>query len=87
MLKALGGVVVRKSPIFAILLIAFHLLDEAVRAWFQGLPLSDAVTGLGGSLAGVVAYAATFFVVLILFYAFRETGRILGSAFPSIAAH
>src|SRR5271165_5237539 len=76
----LAWVVLRKSLIFAILLIAFHILEEAIRAWFQGQPLSDAVTGLGGSLAGVVAYGAIFFVVLIPFYAFQETGRILGSA-------
>jgi hypothetical protein len=78
--RALAWVVFRKSLIFAILMIAFHICEEAVRAWFKGLPLSDAVTSLGGSLAGVVAYGAIFFVVLIPFYAFQETGRILGSA-------
>jgi hypothetical protein len=78
--QALAWVVVRKSLIFAFLLIAFHILEEAVRAWFQGLPVSDAVTSLGGSLGGVVAYGAIFFVVLIPFYALQETGRVLGSA-------
>lgn len=77
--RALAWVVFRKSLIFAILLIVFHILEEAVRAWFEGKPLSDAVTGLGGSLAGVFAYGAIFLVVLIPFYAFQETGRILGS--------
>jgi hypothetical protein len=77
--RALAWIVFRKSLIFAILLIAFHILEEAIRGWFQGLPLSDAVTSLGGSLAGVLAYAAIFFVVLIPFYAFQETGRVLGS--------
>jgi hypothetical protein len=75
---ALAWVVLRKSLIFAILLVAFHILEEGIRAWFEGKPLSDAVTGLGGSLAGVAAYAAIFFVVLIPFYAFQETGRVLG---------
>jgi hypothetical protein len=75
----LAWVVVRKSLIFAILLVVFHILEEAIRAWFQGQPMSEALTGLGGSFAGVVAYAAIFFVVLIPFYAFQETGRILGS--------
>jgi len=74
----LAVVVLRKSLIFAILLIAFHILEEAVRAWLKGQPLSDAVTGLGGSLASVMAYAAIFFVVLIPFYAFQETARVLG---------
>jgi hypothetical protein len=77
--EALAWVVVRKSLIFAILLIAFHILEEIVRAWFNGLPVSDAVTSLGGSLGGVAAYGAIFFVVLTPFYALQETGRVLGS--------
>jgi hypothetical protein len=78
--QALAWVVVRKSLIFAILLIAFHIFEEAVRGWFKGLPVSDAMTSLGGSFGGVVAYGAIFFVVLIPFYALQETGRVLGSA-------
>ena len=77
--QALAWVVVRKSLIFALLLIAFHIAEEAIRGWFKGLPVSDAVTTLGGSLGGVVAYGAIFFVVLIPFYALQETGRVLGS--------
>jgi hypothetical protein len=78
--QALAWVVLRKALIFALLLIAFHIGEEAIRAWFKGLPASDAVTSLGGSVAGVIAYAAIFFVVLIPFYALQETGRVLGSA-------
>jgi hypothetical protein len=78
--NALAWVVLRKSLIFAILLVVFHILEEAIRAWFEGQPLSTAVTSLGGSLAGVMAYAAIFFVVLIPFYAFQETTRVLGGS-------
>jgi hypothetical protein len=76
---ALAWVVLRKALLFAVLLLAFHILEEAIRAWFEGKPLSDAVAGLGGSLAGVAATAAIFFVVLIPFYAFQETARVLGA--------
>jgi hypothetical protein len=76
---ALAWVVARKSLIFAILLIAFHILEEMIRAWFKGLPVSDAVASLGGTLGGVAAYGAIFFVVLIPFYALQEAGRVLGS--------
>jgi hypothetical protein len=77
--RPLARVVLRKSLIFAILLVVFHILEEAIRAWFEGQPVSAAVSGFGGSLAGVVAYAAIFAVVLIPFYAFQEAARVLGS--------
>lgn len=75
---ALAWVVMRKSLIFAALLVAFHLLEETIRAWIRGEPLSTAVAGFGGSLAGVATYAGIFFVVLIPFYAFQEMARLLG---------
>jgi hypothetical protein len=76
--QTLAYVVLRKALIFAVLLVVFHLLEEAVRAWFEGQPTSDALAGFGGSTAGVVSYAGIFFVVLIPFYAFQETARVLG---------
>jgi hypothetical protein len=77
--ESLAWVALRKSLLFGILLVAFHLLEEAIRAWFEGQPLSTAVTGFGGSLAGVATYGAIFFVVLIPFYIFQEAARVLGS--------
>ena len=75
---SLAWVVLRKSLIFAILLVAFHVLEEVIRAWFKSQPLSTVVTEFGGSLAGVAAFAAIFFVVLIPFYAYQEAARVLG---------
>lgn len=77
--QALAWIVLRKSLIFAVLLVAFHIFEEAARAWFEGRPLSSAVTGFGGSLAGVAAYGAIFFVTLIPFLAFQEVARVLGN--------
>ena len=57
---ALVWVVLGKSLIFTILLLAFHIAEEAIRAWFKGQPLSDTFADFGGSLPGLVAYAATF---------------------------
>jgi hypothetical protein len=70
--------VLGKSLIFAILLLAFHIAEEAIRAWFKGQPLSARFADLGGSLPGLVAYAAIFFVALIPFFAFQEAARVLG---------
>lgn len=76
--QSLAGIVLRRSLVFSLLLVAFHLLEEAVRAWFQGEPMSSAIDGAGGSLAGLAAYVAIFFVVLVPFYAFQEAARVLG---------
>jgi hypothetical protein len=76
--QALAWIVLRRSAIFAILLVAFHIAEEAARAWFEGRPLSTSVAGFGGSLAGAAAYGAIFFVMLIPFSAFQEAARALG---------
>jgi hypothetical protein len=76
--RALAWIVLRKSLIFAILLVAFHIVEEAIRAWVEGRPLSTAVTDFGGSPASVAAYGAIFFVTLIPFLAFEEAARALG---------
>ena len=75
---ALVCVVLGKSLIFAILLLAFHIAEEAIRGWFRGQPLSDSLADFGGSLPGFVAYAAIFFVALTPFFAFQEAARVLG---------
>jgi hypothetical protein len=47
-------------------LMLFHIGEEAVRAWFYGLPLSTAVADFGGGTwSGLLTYAAIFFVALI----------------------
>jgi hypothetical protein len=77
--RALVWVVFGKSLIFAILLLAFHIGEEAIRAWFVGQPLSAGFADFGGSLPSLVTNAAIFFVALIPFIAFQEVARVLGS--------
>jgi hypothetical protein len=67
-----------KSLIFAILLCSFHVAEEAIRAGFKGQPLSASFADFGGTLPGLVTYAAIFFVALIPFFAFQEAARVLG---------
>ena len=38
--RALMWIVLGKSLIFAVLLIAFHIAEDAIRAWFESQPLS-----------------------------------------------
>jgi hypothetical protein len=77
--RALVWVVLGKSLIFAILLLAFHVAEETIRAWFKGQPLSAGFADFGGSVPSLVSYAAIFFVALIPFFAFQEAARVLGS--------
>ena len=76
--RALIWIVLGKSLIFAILLVAFHIVEEAIRAWFKSQPLSAAFAHLGGTLSGLLTYAAIFFVALIPLFAFQEAARIFG---------
>jgi hypothetical protein len=71
--------VLGKSLTFAILLLAFHLVEDAIRAWFESKPLSQAFADLGGTLPGLLSYAAILFVALIPFFGFREVARTLGN--------
>lgn len=77
--RALLWIVLGKSLMFAILLIAFHIVEGAIRAWFESKPLSEGFTDFGGTLPGLLTYAGIFCVVLIPFFAFQETARILGA--------
>jgi hypothetical protein len=77
--RALVWVVLSKSLFFAILLLAFHIAEEAIRAWFVGRPLSASLADFGGSLGSLVTTAAIFFVALIPFFAFQEVARVLGA--------
>ena len=69
-----------KSLLFTIVLILFHIGEEAIRAWFKDLPLSTAVADFGGGTwLGLVTYAAIFFVALIPFFAMQEMAEVLGA--------
>ena len=78
--RILAWIVLGKSLIFAVVLIAFHIGEEAIRAWFEGKPLSDGAADFGGTLPGLLTYAAIFFIALIPFFAFQEVARVLGSS-------
>ena len=79
--QALAWFVLGKSLMFSIALILFHIAEEAIRAWFKGLPLSTSIEDFGGGTwLGLLTYAAIFFVVLIPFFAFQEVAEAVGSA-------
>ena len=76
--RALVWIVLGKSLLFTIVLILFHIGEEAIRAWFKDLPLSTAVADFGGGTwIGLLTYAAIFFVALIPFFVMQEMAEVL----------
>ena len=77
--RALIWVVLGKSFLFTVVLLLFHVVEEAIRAWFKDLPLSSAVSDFGGGTwLGLLTYGAIFFVALIPFFAFQEAAEVVG---------
>jgi hypothetical protein len=76
--RSLAWIVLGKSLIFALLLIAFHVAEELVAAWFTGRSLSYVFGEFGGAPPRQLTYAAIFLVTLIPFFAFQEVARVLG---------
>lgn len=72
-------IVLGNALMFTIVLLAFHVLEEAIKAWFDGQPLATSVAVFGGgTLAGFLTLGAIFFVVLIPFFGIREVARAVG---------
>ena len=77
--QALVLVVVGRSLMFAAILILFHIAEEAIRAWFEGLPPATAINDFGGgTFRGLMTYAAIIFIALIPFFAIQEVARVVG---------
>jgi hypothetical protein len=72
-------IVLGNSALFTIVLLAFHVLEEAIKAWFEGRPLATSIADFGGgTLAGFLTLGAIFFVVLIPFFGIQEIARAVG---------
>jgi hypothetical protein len=68
-----------EAVLFAIVFIAFHVLESLAMGLLHGSTLAGSVPALGGGgFAGLVTVAAILFVVLIPYFAFRDIGRALG---------
>jgi hypothetical protein len=77
--QALIWVVLGKSFLFTVVLILFHIVEGAIRAWVKHLPLASSVQDFGGGTwLGLLTYAAIFFVALIPFFAFQEAAEVVG---------
>jgi hypothetical protein len=73
-------IVLGNSALFTIVLMAFHILEEAIKAWFQARPLATSIADFGGgTLSGFLTVGAIFFAVLIPFFGLQEISHAVGS--------
>ncbi|HEY8005320.1 MAG TPA: efflux RND transporter periplasmic adaptor subunit [Methylocella sp.] len=69
-----------KSAVFAVLLVCFHIFEEALIGVLHGKTLSQSVSNIGGGrLEGIAGIGLIMFVVLMPFFAFRELDRVIGT--------
>jgi len=72
-------IVLGNAFLFTIVLLAFHILEEAIKAWIDGRPLATSVASFGGgTLSGFLSMGAIFFVALIPFFGIQEVARAVG---------
>lgn len=77
--RAFIFVVIGRTFLFTALLMAFHVVEEAIRALIKGEPVASSVLHLGGgSWMGVWVYAGLLYVLLLPLSAFREMSFVLG---------
>ncbi len=76
---AIAWIALGRSLMFTVVLILFHIAEEAIRAWFKNLPLATSIEDFGGgTLLGFATYAAIFVVALIPFFAISEVAEVVG---------
>jgi hypothetical protein len=72
-------IVLGNALIFTIVLILFHVLEDAIKAWFEGRPLATSIADFGGgTLSGFLTLGAIMFVALIPFFGMQEVARAIG---------
>jgi hypothetical protein len=68
-----------KCFVFTIFFICVHILERVIVGVWSGRTIDQSFSTIGGgSLKGILSLAATFFVALIPFFAFREISRVIG---------
>jgi hypothetical protein len=72
-------IVLGNALMFTIVLVLFHLLEDAIKAWFEGRALATSIADFGGgTLSGFLTLGAIMFVALIPFFGMQEVARAVG---------
>ncbi|MGH6794951.1 MAG: hypothetical protein ACREDD_02900 [Methylocella sp.] len=69
-----------KSAVFAVILICFRIIEEALIGVLHGMTLSQSISDIGGgTMQGILIVGIIMFVVLMPFFAFIELDRVIGT--------
>jgi hypothetical protein len=72
-------IVLGNAFLFGVVCIAFHIGEDATKAWWGGRPISTSVSDFGGgTVSGFLTIGAIFFVALIPFFGMQEVARAIG---------
>jgi hypothetical protein len=73
-------IVLGNAALFTIVLVAFHIVEDAIKAWFSGRALATSISDFGGgTLAGFLTIGAILFVALIPFFGIQEVAHAVGA--------
>lgn len=72
-------IVLGNSFLFMVVLVAFHIVEDAIKAWFEGRPIATSISDFGGgTILGFLAMGLIFFVALIPFFGIQEVSNAVG---------
>lgn len=72
-------IVLGNAFVFAIVCIAFHIIEDAIKAWFSGRALATSISDFGGgTVSGFLTLGGIFFVALVPFFGMQEVARAIG---------
>lgn len=71
--------VLSHALLLTVILIAFHAIEDLVRATLHGKRLAESIADFNGEhLQGIISTGAIFLVILMPFCAFQEFARLVG---------
>jgi hypothetical protein len=72
-------IVLGNALLFTIVLVLFHILEDGIKAWFEGRALATSIADFGGgTVSGFLTLGAILFVCLIPFFGMQEIARAIG---------
>jgi hypothetical protein len=76
--RTIFATAVQRAFVYGLLITAFEILEHSIRELLHGSSLADVRSLIAARAHDLAAYAFLAFAFLVLFFALREAGRLLG---------